>query len=225
MSPQPDYLSYDQAHFAYMLAWLSFAMVHSWLAGPAMKDRFETWFGPQRRLIYNLIAAVHFAFVIAIGYGAFHGMPPFAILLNYWESFTMASLTGWTMLFLILRKYDLGRFSGLAQIKAARQGKILREDEPLITTGYHAFVRHPLYSAGFLILWGAAWSDFGLATAVWGSAYLIIGSRFEEKRLRRLYGEAYQSYRKQVPAFIPYKGRVKVTPPRPGPANGQPWKK
>ena len=48
----------------------------------------------------------------------------------------------------------------------------------------------------------------GLATAVWGSAYLVIGTAFEERKLRRLYGQAYEDYRARVPAFVPWKGRV-----------------
>jgi len=58
----------------------------------------------------------------------------------------------------------------------------------------HRFVRHPLYSAAFLILWG--------------SVYLVVGSHFEERFLERLYGDAYADYRRRVPAFVPWKGRA-----------------
>ena len=195
-----------------MLAWLSFAVGHSWLAGSVMRARFAAWFGGHRRLAYNLVGALHFALVIVFGGWAFEGMPRFAIVGWGWTGLTLVALGGWTLLFLVMRTYDLGRFSGLAQIRAARAGATLDDDEPLIITGFHAYMRHPLYSAAFLILWGAAWNDFGLATAVWGSGYLIVGSRFEERRLRRLHGDAYRDYRKRVPAFIPYRGAYRSDP-------------
>ncbi len=113
------------------------------------------------------------------------------------------------MLFLVLRTYDLGKFSGLAQIRAAKAGAaMVVDDEAMITGGFHAYIRHPLYSAAFLVLWSAAWNDHGLATALWGSLYLIIGSRFEERRLIRLHGDAYRAYRARVPAFVPWRGKA-----------------
>ena len=80
--------------------------------------------------------------------------------------------------------------------------------EPLATGGLNAFVRHPLYSGLFLVLWARVSNDLTLATALWGSLYLVIGSRFEERRLLRVYGEAYARYRAAVPAFVPWKGRA-----------------
>ena len=208
MNPQPIHLSQDQAHVVYMLAWLSFAAAHSWLAGAGMRARFHTWFGAHARLIYNLVAVAHLGLVFILGNWVFDGMPRFAIVGWGWTALTLLAVGGWAGMFLVLRTYDLGRFSGMAQIRAARAGTTLDDDEPLITHGFHAYMRHPLYAAAFLILWGAAWNDLGLASAVWGTGYLIIGSRFEERRLRRLHGDAYRDYRKRVPAFIPWRGRV-----------------
>ena len=71
------------------------------------------------------------------------------------------------------------------------------------TDGLHARMRHPLYTAGLLILWGLASSEAGLATAVWGTLYFLIGARCEERRLITLFGDAYRDYRQRVPAFLP----------------------
>ncbi len=78
----------------------------------------------------------------------------------------------------------------------------------LIASGFYAYVRHPFYAAGFLILWGTAWTDLTLATALLGSFYLVIGLRFEERRLKQLYGEHYHAYRNRVPAFFPWRGKA-----------------
>jgi len=71
-------------------------------------------------------------------------------------------------------------------------------------------VQHPLYSGWFLVLWGQAQTEFTPATAVWGSFYLLIGTAFEERRLIARYGQIYEIYRKRVPAYLPWRGRVRT---------------
>ena len=209
MNYEPIHVSKDIAHTGYMLAWLSFALSHSWLAGVSMRRRMATVFGPARRLAYNIIAAVHLFAVFGFGAWAFAGLPRFRLQGWDWTFMTVMAVSGWALVFLVLRTYDLGKFSGLEQIRAAQTGAaMVVDDEALKTNGFHAYVRHPLYGAVFLVLWGAAWNDFGLVTAVWGSGYLVIGSRFEERRLQRLHGDAYRTYRKRVPVFFPYRGKV-----------------
>ena len=80
-------------------------------------------------------------------------------------------------------------------------------DEGLRIDGLHRYVRHPLYSGLFLMLWGHAQTEFALATAFWGSVYLVIGTLFEERRLIARYGQAYAAYRSRVPAFVPWRGK------------------
>ncbi len=115
---------------------------------------------------------------------------------------------GWALMIVALAGYDLSRLAGTAQIRAHRRGLAEEQDEPLRRDGLHRYVRHPAYTAGFLILWGQVVDPLTLATAVWGSLYLLIGSRFEERWLRTHYGEAYDTYRSKVPAFIPWKGKA-----------------
>lgn len=196
-----------QAHLIFALGWLSFGAVHSLLAGPAAKIRLGPLFGPFYRLSYNVFAAFHITLVMVLG----------AMMLNTqaytFEPGVAAALTGVkilgaVVLVLALREYDLGRFSGLSQIRAHRQGNPDPGDETLTTEGLHRFVRHPLYLGAYLYLWGGATDDFGLATAVWGSLYLWIGTRHEERALMALYGQAYADYQARVPAIIPWKRRV-----------------
>jgi len=56
-----------------------------------------------------------------------------------------------------------------------------------------------------MYLWGDAYTEFGFWTAVFGSIYILIGFRHEEKKLISIYGEAYVSYRASVSAFFPLK--------------------
>ena len=53
------------------------------------------------------------------------------------------------------------------------------------------------------MLWGGAISLLGFWTAIWGTLYLVIGSRFEERKLVNIYGDDYQRYQQDVPQFFP----------------------
>jgi steroid 5-alpha reductase family enzyme len=196
-----------QAHLIYALAWLSFGAVHSVLAGSALKKRLETLLKAYYRLSYNLLAVFHIGLVFWLG-RAMLSAQPYALEPGVGVGLTGIKVLGGVVLVLALREYDLGRFSGLSQIRAHRRGAPEPGDEPLATQGMHRFVRHPLYLGAYLILWGGAADDFGLATAVWGSLYLWVGTRHEERSLLALYGQAYADYQAQVPAILPWKRRA-----------------
>jgi len=58
------------------------------------------------------------------------------------------------------------------------------------------------------MLWGRVAGELDLATAQWGSLYLLVGTWFKERRLLKLYGTEYADYRHHIPAFIPWKSRA-----------------
>ncbi|MAF96338.1 MAG: protein-S-isoprenylcysteine methyltransferase [Rhodospirillaceae bacterium] len=197
-----------EAQAIYGLAWLSFGVVHSVLAGAGAKRRLDSLFGAYYRLAYNLWAGLHIAAVWALGRALVGDRASFAPTAAVENALVGVYVLGWVVLVMALREYDLGRFSGLAQIRAHGKGNTLSEDEPLIISGLHRFVRHPLYLGAYLILWGGATGDFGLATAVWGSAYLFIGTYSEERKLLALYGDEFRDYKDRIPAVIPWRGRA-----------------
>ena len=185
-------------HALYALAWLSFGLGHSLLAGA----RGRRWLGPRvgrwHRLAYNAIATVHIALVIGVGRAVFAGdVAPFARPL-WLELLQGAALLAALALFVAGgRRYDLARLLGT---------RPEREDgppEPLVTTGLHAHLRHPLYAGAHLFFLGAATDPFRLATALWAALYLAVGTMFEERRLLAVHGASYADYRRHVPALIP----------------------
>ncbi|MFB6260531.1 MAG: isoprenylcysteine carboxylmethyltransferase family protein [Thiohalorhabdaceae bacterium] len=70
-----------------------------------------------------------------------------------------------------------------------------------------SFVRHPWYFFGLVILWTRDLHLAGLVAAVAISAYLVIGSRLEERKLLSAYGTAYAAYKRRVPGLAPLPGR------------------
>lgn len=201
-------MSMIAAHTTYALAWFSFGLGHSLLAGTRAKALLAPTLGPYYRLSYNLLAGIHILAVWLLGHWAFAESPPFALPGAAQTGMTGLSVLGVAILLLALRGYDLGRLAGTAQIRNHYLRIAEPEDEPLRTDGFHAWVRHPLYAGVYMILWGNAQDPFSLATAIWGSAYLAIGTMFEERRLLKLYGDAYQRYRARVPAVFPWLGKA-----------------
>lgn len=83
-----------------------------------------------------------------------------------------------------------------------------KADQPIVTTGAYALVRHPSYSAGILMNAG-----IGLALGSWGStALLVLASvavysyriAVEERALLAVIGEPYRQYIRGRRRLIPY---------------------
>ena len=193
-------------HLIYAALWLVFGVVHSVLAGPIMKNRLKTWLGGGYRFSYNVFALLHIGLVIyATRYFLAGHLGALPLLPAILMALQVMMIVGAIIFVVALAQYDLGRFSGLTQLREPRLAQI---EEPLHLAGFHRYVRHPLYSAAHLYLWGSVRTEFDLATAFWASAYLIIGSYFEEQKLIAEYGKAYADYKSKVPAIIPWKGRA-----------------
>ena len=194
------------AHILYALGWLSFGVIHSLLASQSVKSLLLPLFGRAYRLVYNLFALLYFGvlvyggrYLIGDAADAFHPGPVMRNVL------IAMMLLGVTIFIAALFQYDLGRFAGISQLFKPDDAKTT---EPLQLRGLNRYVRHPLYTGAHLYLWGAVRSEFDLATAIWASAYLLIGSRFEEQRLVAEYGQAYRDYLRRVPSLIPWRGRA-----------------
>ncbi len=187
----------------YAALWMSFAIGHSVLASRPTRRLVIALVGASERLMFNTVAIVHLTIVLAAGHALFANAPGFDL-----PPFVRVDLAGLQVcgaigLVVVLRSYDLGRFGGLTQWRTRAPDSLVAPDGALVTAGLHAYVRHPLYTASIVLLLGGATSPFGLATAAFGTAYLVVGLRFEERKLLAVYGAPYQRYRERVPALLP----------------------
>jgi len=187
----------------YAFGWLTFGIVHSLFARLPVQQMLEPRFKGSYRLIYNIISLLHILLVFAIGRTILdsHTFTPIAsdgLLMLM----SVTKLFGYAIVVLSLIKYDLGRFSGLTQIKT-REYLSVDTHETLQLSGLNKWVRHPLYSGAFLALWGGASTSFGLWTAIFGSIYLLIGTALEERKLIHFYGDAYRQYQAEVSRYFP----------------------
>lgn len=80
-------------------------------------------------------------------------------------------------------------------------------DEPaskLVVDGLYRYVRHPLYTAGLVIIWLLPVMSCNLLALNIGlTLYILIGALFEERKMLRDFGEAYAEYQRRTPMLIP----------------------
>ena len=68
----------------------------------------------------------------------------------------------------------------------------------------YTWVRHPMMSGLLLTFWATPRMTAGhLLFAAAGTAYIAVGVRFEERELRREFGDRYRDYARRVPALVP----------------------
>lgn len=95
------------------------------------------------------------------------------------------------------------------QLGASFTGEVrARPDQPIVTTGAYAWLRHPSYTAGILMNAG-----IGLALGSWGSTLLLVlaslavyGYRMavEERALLAVVGEPYREFMRGRRRIIPF---------------------
>ncbi len=193
--------------FRIILSVLLWGLIHSLLASPKAKGLVRGWFGDKAmrfyRLFYNVFAALSFVPVLGIAAltpdRTLYVVPlPWSGLMVLGEILAVAGLvTG-------LRQTDAWEFLGLRQLG--------EDDRPpqLRTSGLYHYVRHPLYAAGLLFIWLLPRMTVkGLAINIALTAYILIGAFFEERKLRREFGQEYSDYAAVTPMLIPFVKRNK----------------
>ena len=87
--------------------------------------------------------------------------------------------------------------------------KILRKNnfkDEFIYSGMNSIIRHPLYAGTLLSVWSLVLFSAdvsSLIVCVIITLYVLIGIKFEEKKLLIKYGETYKKYVSKVPMLVP----------------------
>ncbi len=192
-------------YFILTLIWGLYFALHSMLAGSGVKRYFKSRFPsyyPYYRIFYNLIALL-----LLIPIHLFQKSISSIILFN--NGVLVSVLGGGVMLvgmvlgLLAFRNYSSKEFVGLDfqdDNVGLKRGK-------LNVSGLNQYVRHPLYFASLLIVWGyfiICPTLMVLVIACVISVYLVVGTKLEEKKLIAEFGDQYLRYKKRVPMLIPF---------------------
>ena len=179
-----------------------YSALHSLLAGLPAKRWARRAFGPSAdrfyRLGFNVIGGVTLLPLLAFaawqpGLTLYRVPPPFSWL------FLAGQAAALGVIVLGVMQTDAWHFIGIRQLVEP-----IGEPAELTTRGLYRYVRHPLYTAGFVFLWLTPLMTSTLLALYFGlSLYLYIGSLFEERRLILEFGAAYRDYQRRVPRLVP----------------------
>jgi protein-S-isoprenylcysteine O-methyltransferase Ste14 len=169
-----------------------------WFKGYVHRNT-KAWSKRVYRVAYNIVSILTFLPVLAIvvlqpGRTLYRIPAPYHFLALGLQSLAVM------ILILGLTHTDPWRFLGLRQLLQPKED----ESKELVIHGLYRWVRHPLYTAGLLFIWLTPMMTTSILAMNLGlSAYLYIGSIFEERRLLNEFGTAYERYRRCVPRLIP----------------------
>jgi len=170
----------------------AFALHHSVFARTRVK-RLVTRIVPPalERAVYTLIASIIFALVCY----TWASVPGVAwTLTGIWRWLGYGTqVAGIVLTVLGARALDVWELAGVRQVRPTERPIILK------TTGLYGFVRHPLYFAWVLLVFGSPdMTMTRLSFAVISTLYLAVAIPFEERSLIETFGPDYASYRKKV---------------------------
>jgi methanethiol S-methyltransferase len=189
---------------AFVLLLIYFA-IHSLLAAESVKKWFAARLGAgfrAYRLGYNVVSIVFFCIIL---YWMFSLEDAFLLPQNMYMKLAASILCAIGTYFFLgsLWQYDLGEFSGIQQWQ---QKNDATPHHQLRISGINAIVRHPLYFGMLLLLIGSFLffpkkSLLLLFLSV--LIYLPFGIYWEEQKLLRQFGTAYEDYKKRVKTLLP----------------------
>lgn len=178
-------------------------IIHSFLAHQKVKYfLIGKWIAKKHyRLFFNGMSVL---FLLPIFWIYKNNEPSFLFKNNWTSLIGMGIISVGALLFVLaLRQYSLSEFAGTEQLK----NNFPSNPTSLQTSGLNAVVRHPLYFAMLLLMWGYFLvhpTDLFLVVAVVSTLYLYFGTKLEEEKLEKEFGEAYEKYKKEVPMLIPF---------------------
>ena len=105
------------------------------------------------------------------------------------------------LMLLLWGRLELGKYYFVSTARGAQ----LFKDQPLITSGPYAFVRHPMY-AGLMLAGLGSLLIYFTWTAFFSAVFaplIMLRARREEAALAEEFGEEWRTYCKRVPAILP----------------------
>jgi len=193
-------------YFLIALIWAGYCSLHSYMISIRFTNQMKLVLKSHYayyRLFYVLISTV---LLFPVFY--YTGLLKSEVIITYhppWSyiryAFVICSLLIFFKAFLF--DYDSLSFLGFRQIINFRK-KIVNQQEGIKKSGLLGIVRHPMYSATILFLWCQTFRLSDIVANAVLTAYVIIGTMLEERKLVQEFGNSYIQYQKEVPMLIPF---------------------
>ena len=210
--------------FNYLPSLAAFA-AFGWLHSLFAQDGFKQWLARMSSTLFveffwRLVYCVASYAVLYHVIGALHwGRNPEGDywLLDYpqwlWRMVLVAHLASIAIIYVAFLQSDYLEFWGVKQAwrglrvllgraPADPPGALFGTDR-LVVGGLYRYVRHPMLAGGLLFVLTSGPSRNNLVFLAMYATYMILGARYEERRLLRVFGERYRRYQREVGAFVP----------------------
>jgi protein-S-isoprenylcysteine O-methyltransferase Ste14 len=186
----------------------TFAVQHTIMARPGFKQWFTRYIPESaERSTFVLLASLILAAL------CFFWQPIPGIVWQVESTLAAAVLwticgAGWLLLFASSYMIDHYDLFGLRHVWLQFQQREYTFPE-FVTRGAYKYVRHPLMLGVLMGVWAIPTMTWGhLLLACGFTAYILVGTWFEERDLVRMLGEKYREYQRAVPKLIPWLGRT-----------------
>ena len=199
----------NKLHSIYILAllWILWCSMHSLLISNFFIARMKEIWG--KKFAYYRLAFNTFSLLTLIPVVFYKQLLAEEIIFSWpgpWKILKFGMyLASFALFYGGYRVFDMHYVLGTKQVHEMQEGKEI-EVMDFNSASILEYVRHPWYSGAILLVWAfGPISDVTLVTNIILTAYLIIGTFLEEKKLIQEIGEPYLEYRKRVPMLIPWK--------------------
>jgi methanethiol S-methyltransferase len=182
------------------LGWLVvFALQHSGMARESFKRRWTRFVHVRlERSIYTAVSGA-VCLGIALTWQRIDG----PIWWDLPKPILVMPLLAALGMVLINARFD---HAGLLGLRQAWAGDQLQPPETLVVVGPYRFIRHPLMACVLVFLWAQPLMTPTLAALSGGlTVYIVVGIILEERDLLRRFDPDYATYRRLVPALIPWR--------------------
>jgi methanethiol S-methyltransferase len=196
-------------HLVLALLWGAYCTVHSALISMRVTNFFKRVHGTRYafyRLFFNVFSLVTLVPLVIYSRSQYHRDPILFEWSGNWRilPFSMITLAG-LLIISGARHYSMSQFLGFRQIRSKSSRAAMTETGDIDTNGVLGITRHPWYVAVFLLLWA---SDLNVGIIIVNlvlSAYLVIGTLLEERKLVLEFDDKYRNYQRNVSMFLPLK--------------------
>ncbi|KPP98031.1 isoprenylcysteine carboxylmethyltransferase family protein [Marinobacter sp. HL-58] len=114
---------------------------------------------------------------------------------------------GWLLLVGSTFQINHWELVGLAQAVRGLKNLSGAHAPSFVTPFLYRIVRHPMMTGMLLVLWSTPDMTAGhLLFAGLFTLYILVGTRFEERDLVKVFGDQYRRYQRRVPALVPMIG-------------------
>ena len=181
---------------------LLWGVVHSLLASLTFKALLADTVGKSMmrgyRLFYNAFSFLTFLPILYL-VRTLPDAPLYSVPAPISYVMLVGQGLGLILLIVGVLQTDTLSFIGLSQLFTEEKSSAL------VTKGLYRLVRHPLYTAGLMILWLSPTVSVNSFTLYIGATvYILVGAYFEERKLLREFGAAYAEYKSKTPMLIPW---------------------